>query len=112
VPEMSEAIGLDALGPGRTGRVRAVDAEAPLATRLADLGFCPGTPVRMLRRAPLGDPLLFELRGYQIALRRTEARWIRVLPDAPDAGERAPETGEGATGSGEGATGSGEGAPA
>jgi ferrous iron transport protein A len=82
-------IGLDDLRPGETGRVRRVEAETRLATRLADLGFCPGTPVRMVRRAPLGDPVLYELRGYQIALRRGEARRIRVHPDrpAPDAGK-------------------------
>jgi len=78
VPEKSDAIGLDRLQPGEAGLVQAVEAEPALATRLADLGFCPGTPVRVARRAPLGDPVLYELRGYQIALRRSEARRIRV----------------------------------
>ena len=49
-----------------------------LGKLLADLGFCPGTRVRVVRRAPLGDPVLYELRGYRIALRRSEARLIRV----------------------------------
>jgi Fe2+ transport system protein FeoA len=76
--EHSDPIGLDGLRPGEMGRVHAVAAEAPLATRLADLGFCPGTEVRVVRRAPLGDPVLYELRGYQIALRRREASLVRV----------------------------------
>ena len=76
--ETSEPIGLDGLGPGEEGEVRELLADAALATRLADLGFCPGTRVRVVRRAPLGDPVLYELRGYRIALRRSEARLIRV----------------------------------
>lgn len=81
MPERNEATGLDGLRPGEAGRVAAIAAEEPLATRLADLGFCPGTPVQVVRRAPLGDPTLYELRGYRIALRQGEARLIRVVPD-------------------------------
>ncbi len=57
-----------------------ISAAAPIARRLADLGFLPGTPVRVVRRAPLGDPCVFALRGSQICLRRSEAREIRVRP--------------------------------
>jgi ferrous iron transport protein A len=78
VSDRSDDIGLDGLRPGECGRVHAVAAAPPLATRLADLGFCPGTEVRVIRRAPLGDPVLYELRGYQIALRRPEASLVRV----------------------------------
>lgn len=78
MPHTRDAIGLDRLRPGDEGRVQAIAAPEPLATRLADLGFCPGTAVRALRRAPLGDPTLYELRGYRIALRRGEAGLIRV----------------------------------
>ena len=59
----------------------------PWAALFMDLGFCVGTPVRAVRRAPLGDPCLYELRGYRIALRRGEARWIRVRPAAGPAAE-------------------------
>ncbi len=78
-----EPIGLDHLAPGETGRVAGIDAPEALAIRLADLGFCPGTPVQVVRRAPLGDPVLYELRGYRIALRRGEARRIRVTRAEP-----------------------------
>ncbi len=76
----SEPVGLDSLDPGARARVEAVTAPEPLATRLADLGFCPGTPVRVVRRAPLRDPVLYELRGYRIALRRSEAARVQVRP--------------------------------
>jgi ferrous iron transport protein A len=69
------------LSPGATAVIDTLDAAAAIAGRLRDLGFVPGTPVTMVRRAPLGDPIVYELRGYRICLRRSEARNIRVLPE-------------------------------
>jgi ferrous iron transport protein A len=69
---------LDQVQPGTTVQVVGVEGPEPLRSRLADLGFLPDTPVTFLRRAPLGDPGLYELRGTQICLRRSEARAIRV----------------------------------
>jgi ferrous iron transport protein A len=63
---------------GETATVVEVDAGAALAERLEDLGFVPGTPVTVRRRAPLGDPRVYELRGSQLCLRRSEARAVRV----------------------------------
>ncbi len=48
--------------------------------RLRELGFVPGTPVRVLRRGPLGDPFELELRGYRICLRRSDLELVRVQP--------------------------------
>lgn len=67
------------LAPGERAVVQAVDTGSPLGRRLLDLGFRPGTPLRVLRRAPLGDPISYELRGTQLCLRRSEARHISVL---------------------------------
>jgi ferrous iron transport protein A len=36
-----------------------------------------------VRRAPLGDPVVYELRGYHLCLRRSEATRIRVEPAQP-----------------------------
>jgi len=65
---------------GAAAVVESVEAGSPVSRRLLDLGFVPGTPVRALRRAPLGDPTLYELRGTQLCLRRTEAARVRVRP--------------------------------
>ena len=55
------------------------DAASPsTARRLVDLGFTPGTEVEMLRRAPLADPVVFRVAGYEIALRRAQARAVLV----------------------------------
>ncbi len=48
--------------------------------RLSDLGLLPGTAVDVVRRAPLGEPTVFELRGYQLCLRRREAALVEVTP--------------------------------
>jgi ferrous iron transport protein A len=70
------------LEPGQRAIVEAVRAPGALGRRLQDLGFVPGTPVSLLRRAPLGDPGVFALRGMQICLRRSETRQIRVRLEA------------------------------
>lgn len=48
--------------------------------RLQALGFVPGTAIRVIRRAPLGDPTEYELRGTRISLRNNEARQIGIRP--------------------------------
>ena len=64
------------------GRAVVVALRAPpaLAARLTALGFLPATEVRCRRRAPLGDPRVYELRGTQLCLRRSEARniWVEL----------------------------------
>jgi ferrous iron transport protein A len=76
------------LPSGSSATVERVES-GPLGTRLEDLGFVPGSRVEVLRRAPLGDPILFLVRGTRLCLRRTEARSIRVKPEgAPARGAR------------------------
>jgi ferrous iron transport protein A len=58
--------------------VVAVDTQSPIGRRLLDLGFRPGTPLRVERRAPLGDPTTYLLRGSRFCLRRREADQIQV----------------------------------
>ncbi len=60
----------------------AVHGDALLRERLVELGFVPGSPVKVLRRAPLGDPLHVRVRGGAYALRRDEAHRIEVDADA------------------------------
>lgn len=66
------------LPAGTEGRVVEVDTSDATGRRLQDLGFLPRTPVAALRRAPLGDPRLYSLRGYQLCLRREDAVRVRI----------------------------------
>jgi len=74
------AVALSDLPPGRSGRVESVDPASPIGRRLLDLGFVPRTLVTVVRRAPLGDPVEYELRGTRLCLRRSEASRVRVRP--------------------------------
>lgn len=69
---------LDQLQPSQSGRIAAVLAEGPVGQRLMDLGVLPRTEVRLERVAPTGEPYWVRLGGSQIALRRSEARAIRL----------------------------------
>ena len=43
--------------------------------------------VEVLRRAPLGDPTVFELHGYQLCLRRSESQRVRVSSNVGESRE-------------------------
>ena len=66
------------LPEGKTGTIRDIDALSPTSQRLLDMGFVPGTIIRAIQKAPMGDPTTFEIRGYLVGLRRTESVLIDV----------------------------------
>ena len=70
------------LAPGQAAIVADVQAPEETRTRMLELGFLPGTPVQLVRFAPLGDPVEIRLRGYNLTLRRHEVEYIQVLPHA------------------------------
>ncbi len=85
LPALAGAIGLGALTAMTDARILAVLAPAgpggaDLPERLAELGFLAGERVRVLARAPFGDPLAVRVGSGTFALRRAEADCIRVLP--------------------------------
>jgi len=63
--------------------VRIVSIEGPdfLTLRLMEMGMVPGAPARVIKSAPLGDPIQVCLGDYHLALRRNEARTITVAMD-------------------------------
>ena len=66
------------LSVGQSGRVARVAGSDDVARRLLEMGVTPGVELRRLGAAPLGDPLEFELRGYRLSLRRSEAEHIEL----------------------------------
>lgn len=75
-----ETCGLNRLGVGCRGSVFAVGGDAELRRRLLEMGFCNGAGVEVIRRAPLGDPIEFRLRGYHLSLRDEQARHVQIVP--------------------------------
>ena len=63
---------------GRAAKVTGVDGPRSFRRRLLEMGLVPGTAVRVVTIAPLGDPLRIEVRGGQWSIRRAEAACIAV----------------------------------
>jgi len=68
------------LAPQQQGRVRAIAGDDGFAQRLFELGFTPGQTVGVIRFAPLGDPIQVRIRGFDVALRRSEAERVEIEP--------------------------------
>ena len=71
---------LDELAIGKTGTIQAVRGEGALRLRLLDMGLIPKTKVKMIKVAPLGDPIEIFVKGCHLALRREEAEAVEVAP--------------------------------
>lgn len=69
---------LDRMQAGTHGMVARLDGDPAVRRRLMELGLVPGTPIELIRRAPLGDPIELAVRGVHLSLRRTEASLIHV----------------------------------
>jgi ferrous iron transport protein A len=70
-----------ALAVGAEGNVAEINLAAESRARLMELGIVIGTPLKLVRFAPLGDPVEIKVRGYNLTLRRHEAEQILVTPD-------------------------------
>lgn len=66
---------------GSRVKVLKVQGQPALKHQLMEMGMTPGCSIQLLRAAPMGDPLAFELRGYHLSLRRAEARNVLVETD-------------------------------
>lgn len=75
---------LSSVALGRTVTIAEVNIRPPEGARLMELGLVAGTPVELVRFAPLGDPVEIRLRGYHLTLRLHEAEQILVRLDAGD----------------------------
>lgn len=74
-------IRLSELSVGDHARVTNIEGTDAISRRLMEMGLIQGVAVARVGTAPLGDPLEFELRGYRLSLRRTEADRVAVDVD-------------------------------
>lgn len=75
---MSRTIPLRAMQIDQSGTIEAVAATGELGRRIRDMGLVPGTPVTVVGRAPLQDPVALRLRDFTLTLRNNEADLITV----------------------------------
>ena len=80
IPPSAISNTLASLKIGCAGRIVSLPFGSSPMTRLREMGLLPGTEVRLIRRAPLGDPLEFSVRGSLLSLRQSEAELIVVEP--------------------------------
>lgn len=64
--------------PGQSGYVRTIVGNEKLAKRLLALGAIEGTEIKVKTKAPLGDPIIINFRGFDLAIRKNDARNIVI----------------------------------
>jgi ferrous iron transport protein A len=69
---------LNELAPGEQARIIDLHLDGFNLQRMLDMGFIEGEKVRMIRNAPLLDPIDVKIKGYMAAIRRSEARYIEI----------------------------------
>ncbi len=66
------------LKPGQEGKVISIGERGPMRRRIMDMGVTPGITVKVVKVAPLGDPIEVNIRGYELSLRKSEAENIQI----------------------------------
>lgn len=63
---------------GQRASVKRLTCKGAVRQRMLDMGLVPGAEIAVVRRAPLGDPIEFDVKGYHLSLRRSEAEQVLV----------------------------------
>lgn len=63
---------------GEFGTINNITGDSKLTKRLSALGLTKGTTIQYTGIAPLGDPIIVNLRGFNLALRKKDAENITL----------------------------------
>ena len=69
---------LNQLAVGESATVVSISGEEETVERIMEMGLIEGTNIRVVRFAPLGDPIEIEARGYHLTLRKQEASLVEI----------------------------------
>lgn len=69
---------LSELNPGQGGKITSIGEKGPMRRRLMEMGVTPGIDIKVIKVAPLGDPMEVNIRGYELSLRKEEATQIII----------------------------------
>ena len=69
---------IDRLELGREAVILRVGGEGSTRTHFLGMGLTPGTRIKVIKRAPMGDPIEIQVRGYALTLRKSDAAGIEV----------------------------------
>ena len=64
---------------GEAGLIKNITGDSKLSKRLLALGCIEGTKITLKGIAPLGDPLKINLRGFNLAIRKKDAKNIFLI---------------------------------
>ena len=68
------------LETGSSAIISTVGGSGSLRQHLLDMGIIPGALVKMVKTAPLGDPLEIRIHNYELTLRFNDAKEINITP--------------------------------
>lgn len=71
---------LSQLTTGDTGVIIKILGHGAFRKRMIEMGFVRGHEIKVLMAAPLKDPVKYEIMGYEVSLRRSEADLVEVEP--------------------------------
>ena len=63
---------LDKIQPGTSVKVAHIWGKGAARRRILDMGIVPGAEVKVIRKAPMGDPIEFHVKGYKLSMRKAE----------------------------------------
>ncbi len=69
---------LEQLKPGEQGTICKYKRCQADESYLMEMGLVSGTHIKIIKYAPLGDPIELQVRGYHLSIRRSEAKRILV----------------------------------
>ena len=72
---------LDELAIGKCAVITSVGGEGALRCRFLDMGLIPKTKIEVRKVAPMGEPIEIRLRGYELTIRKEDAKQIEIIPE-------------------------------
>lgn len=63
---------------GQAYKVKKITGAGPVKRRIMDMGLTKNTGFKVIKVAPLGDPVQVQVRGYQLSLRKDDAEMIEI----------------------------------
>lgn len=70
---------LSELRPGESGIILKIKGRGAFRRRIIEMGFIKGREVKVIKNAPLQDPIEYKIMDYNVSLRRSEASLVEVL---------------------------------
>ena len=78
---MKRIISMRNMSDNQVGIVTKIRVSGEMGRRIRDMGLIKGTPIKIIGRAPLYDPVAIKVRDYTLTLRSNEADFIEVEVD-------------------------------